>query len=74
MTSLTRVLACMIAEIVADIGLIVVAIFGPLRFPLSLTDSSRAENGVIALAVMLFLLFGTVGVTLCWKFTQRFSK
>ena len=61
----------MVAAIVPSyIGLIVVAVFGPLLFPSSsLTDSSAAENGVVALAVVLFLLFGAVVVMPCWKFT-----
>ena len=62
------------AAVFGWLGLLVVAIFGPLLFPLSLTDSSRAENMVLVLALMFFLLFGVIGIILCWRLTARWVR
>jgi H+/Cl- antiporter ClcA len=56
------------------IGVIVVAIFGPLAFPLSLSDSSHAENAVLVLMLIAGLLFAVSGVVLCWKITSRWVR
>lgn len=62
------------AAICGYIGLLVVAIFGPLIFPLSLSDAERTENFVIGLAFVLAALFGAVGIVLCWKLTARWER
>jgi H+/Cl- antiporter ClcA len=75
MTSLGRIFACMVAAgVFGYLGLIAVAIFGPLLFPLSLTDSSHAENSVVLLMLIVALLFGAAGVLLCWRLTSRWER
>ena len=44
-------------DVCGRVGLVVSAIFLPLAFPLSLTDSSHAENTVVALGILITALF-----------------
>ena len=68
-------LICMGATLVCGrIGLIVGAIFLPLAFPLSLSDSSQAENTAVALAFLVTILFAAAGAMLCWKLTARWVR
>ena len=72
MTSLARTFVCLGAGVVCGrVGLVVSAIFLPLAFPLSLTDSSHAENTVVALGILITALFAIGGSVLCWKLTRR---
>jgi len=75
MTSRGRVFACMFAAVAGGaLSLGVVGIFGPLLFPLSLTDSSGPENKSFVLALICFLVFSAVSARLCWKLTERCVK
>jgi sugar lactone lactonase YvrE len=73
MTSLGRIFACMFtAGIFGYIGLLVVAIFGPLIFPWSLTDPSRTENFVLGLGFVLAALpHSPERLVLCRNTTRR---
>jgi len=57
MTSLARTFVCLGGVVCGRVGLVVSAIFLPLAFPLSLTDSSHAENTVVALGILITALF-----------------
>jgi hypothetical protein len=75
MTSLGRVFVCMVAAAAGGgLSLLAVAIFGPLLFPLSLTDSGGPENKLFVVAVISFLVFSVVSGGLCWKVTERRVK
>jgi hypothetical protein len=56
------------------VGVVVGAIFLPLAFPLSLPDSSHAENTVVALMILMMVLFAVGGSFLCWKLTGRWVR
>ena len=72
MTSLTRTFVCMGAGLVCGwIGLVVGAIFLPLAFPLSLSDSSHPENTAVAFAMLFMVAFAAGGCAFCWKLTAR---
>jgi hypothetical protein len=75
MSSLARTWVCIIAAVVfAQVGFILAAIFGPLIFPLSLTDSSGPENRALFLMLMCVLFFGAAGALLSWKVTARWDR
>jgi hypothetical protein len=75
MTSLARTFVCLGAGVVCGrVGLVVGAIFLPLAFPLSLPDSSHAENTVVRLMILTILLFAVAGSVLCWKLTGRWVR
>jgi hypothetical protein len=76
MTSLARTFVCLGAGVVCGrVGLVVGAIFLPLAFPLSLTDSSHhAEHTVVRLMILTILLFAVAGSVLCWKLTGRWVR
>src|SRR5579862_1305105 len=66
---LGRALACILAGFACGLfGQMLGAFFAPLLFP-SLPESNVAENRTAALAMALFLLFGSGGVVLCRKLT-----
>jgi flagellin-like protein len=75
MTSLARTFVCIGAGLVCSrVGLVVGAIFLPLAFPLSLPGSSRAENNVVALLILITVVFAVGGFVLCWKLTARWVR
>jgi hypothetical protein len=75
MTSLARTFVCLGAGVACGrVGLVVGAIFLPLVFPLSLTDSSHAENTVVGLMISIMVLFAVAGSVLCWKLTSRWVR
>jgi hypothetical protein len=53
---------------------LIVAIFGPLLLPLSLSHSSSGEDAVPVLMLMFLLLFGTYAGCACWKLTARWLR
>ena len=72
MTSLARTFICLGAGVVCGrVGLVVGAVFLPLAFPLSLPDSSHAENAVVTCVILITLLFAVGGSVLCWKLTAK---
>jgi len=74
-TRLARTFVCLGAGVVCGrVGLVVGAIFLPLVFPLSLPDSSHAENTVVALMILIMVLFAVGGSLLCWKVTRRWLR
>ena len=74
MTNLRRFwISVLVGFVFGAVGGFIVAVFGPLLFPLSMTDSSRAENATAFLFFAFFLLFGASGFWLCWKLTRRFA-
>lgn len=56
------------------VGFMVVAVFGPLVYPASLTGDSSGESIVVFSSFLLFLLFGIAGFVLGWKLTKRFAE
>ena len=75
MSSLARAWVCIFTTVVsAGVGLMLGAIFGPLIFPLSLTDSSAPENRALFLMLMCVLFFGAAGALLSWKMTARWDR
>ncbi len=56
--------------------LLVSAIFGPLLFPLSLSDaeSEQSSNALVSGMMLLAVVFATVGFAVCWKLTKRAVK
>jgi hypothetical protein len=75
MTSLARTFVCIGAGLVCGrVGLVVGAIFLPLAFPLSLSDSSQTENTAVALAILTMVVFAVAGSVLCWKLTARWVR
>jgi ABC-type nickel/cobalt efflux system permease component RcnA len=74
MTNLRRFwTSVLVGFVFGAVGGFIVAVFGLLLFPLSLTDSSRAENATMFLFFAVFFLFGASGFWLCWKLTRRFA-
>ena len=70
MTSLSRTFVCMGAGLVCGwLSFVVCAIFLPLAFPLSLSDSSHPEDTAVALAILIMVVFAAGGGVLCWKLT-----
>jgi uncharacterized membrane protein YfcA len=55
------------------VGGFIVAVFGPLIFPASITGSSLGEDIVVFSMLAFFLAFGVGGYTICWKYTKRFA-
>jgi hypothetical protein len=75
MTSLARIFVCTGAGLVCGrVGLVAGAILLPLAFPLSLPDSSQAENTVMTLMILIAMVFAVGGFVLCWKFTSRWVR
>jgi hypothetical protein len=75
MSSLARTWVCIITTVVfAQVGFMLGAIFGPVIFPLSLTDSSGPENSAAILMVICVLLFGAAGAKLSWKVSARWDR
>ena len=77
MSSLTRTFLCMLGGFVlGGVGLMAVAIFGPLVYPLSLSDSESARSVNMTIGWMFAFLFGfgAAGFALCWKLTKRAVK
>jgi hypothetical protein len=58
----------------ACVGGFIVAVFGPLLFPATPSDSSLGENIVLFSMLALFLAFGIVGFLICWRYTKRFAE
>ena len=75
MSNLARIWVCILAAILlGNVGFIVGAIFGPLIFPLSLTDETGPENSTVILMLICALLSGAVGAALSWIITARYAK
>ena len=75
MTSLARTFVCLGAGLVCgSVGFVAGAIFLPLAFPLSLSDSSHPENTAVALAILIMVAFAAGGCILCWKLTARLVR
>ena len=55
------------------VGGFIVAVFGPLIFPASITGSSLGEDIVVFSMLGFFLAFGVGGFMICWKYTKRFA-
>jgi hypothetical protein len=58
----------------SHVGFFLGAVFLPLAFPLSLPDSSQAENTTVALLILITVVFTVGGFVLCWKFTARWVR
>jgi hypothetical protein len=75
MKSLARIFLCaVVAAICGYLGFLLVAIFWPLLFPLSLRGSSLGEDAVAIVISVFFMLFGAGGFVLCWKLTRSFVR
>ncbi|MBI1740008.1 MAG: hypothetical protein HYR57_03890 [Candidatus Koribacter versatilis] len=74
MSNAVRFLGPLVVAFVAGAaGALIVAIFGPLLFPLSLSGAGASENAVVDLMVICFLVLGACGFVLCRKFIARFD-
>jgi len=74
MTNYTRHgLSVLFAFFFGCIGGFIVAVFGPLLFPASITGSSLGEDIVVFSIPVFSLAFGGCGSMICWKFTKRFA-
>jgi hypothetical protein len=74
MPNAVKFLGPLVAAFVAGgAGALIVAIFGPLLFPLSLSSSSASEDTVVDLMAVFFLVFGGCGFVLCRKLISRFG-
>ena len=60
----------MVGFVFACVGFLVVAIFWPLLYPLSLNGSTHGEDAVGAVMAIAFLLFGAGGFLLCRWLTR----
>jgi hypothetical protein len=74
MTNYTRTgLSVLCAVFFGCVGGFLVAVFGPLLFPASITGSSLGEDVVAFSMPAFFLAFGGCGFMICWKYTKRFT-
>ena len=74
-SSLAHTFLCMaIGFVFAYAGFLVIAIFWPLLFPLSLEGRTPGENAVVVAMPAVSLLFGTGGFLLCRRLTQRLVR
>jgi hypothetical protein len=74
MTNRTRSgLSVLCAFFFGCVGGFIVAVFGPLLFPASITGSSLGEDIVVFSMLAFFLAFGVGGFMICWKYTKRFA-
>jgi hypothetical protein len=74
MTHRARIgLSCIVAFSLGSVGGFIVAVFGPLLFPASITGSGPGENIVVFSMFAFFLAFGAAGFVICWKSTKRFA-
>ena len=55
-------------------GFVVVAIFWPLLFPLSLEGSSWGEDAIGIAMLVVFLTFAVLGFVLCRRLTRRYVR
>jgi hypothetical protein len=75
MKSLARIFLCaIVAAICGYLGFLLLAIFWPLLFPLSLKGSSLGEDAVAVVIPVFSMLFGAGGFVLCWKLTGSFVR
>jgi len=75
MTSLGRFWVSVGAGVVpAAFGSLVVTVFGPPLFPLSLSNSEHPEDKTLYLFLAFFLCFGVSGFGLCWRLTRKFIE
>jgi hypothetical protein len=56
------------------VGGFIVAVFGPLIFPASISGWSLGENIVVFSMPAFFVAFGVGGFIICWKYTKRFAQ
>lgn len=75
MSRLTRNLLCIwVGAMLGGLGGLLVAIFWPLLFPLSLRGSSGGED-VVAIALLIFFLsFAVTGFLLCRRLTRKYVR
>jgi hypothetical protein len=57
-----------------SVGTLPVLVFGPLLFPASISGPTRGEGLLATCFPIFFLIFGTLGFVICWKFLARFVK
>jgi hypothetical protein len=69
-----KLLSFGIAFISGNVGFVLAATFVPLIFPLSLTGATLGTDFALLSLPVFFLIFGTTGFVICWKFTKRFSE
>jgi hypothetical protein len=62
------------ALVFGSVGLFLVAVFGPLFFPLSLTNSSEIDSGLIVLMLACCITFGAAAGAIAWKLTRRWAQ
>jgi hypothetical protein len=75
MTNYTRaVLSSLGGFLLGCAGGFIVAVLGPLLFPATPSGSSLGENLVVITMPAFFLVFGSVGFVICWRFTKRFAE
>jgi uncharacterized membrane protein len=74
MSNAVRFLGPLVVAFVAGAaGALIVAIFGPLLFPLSLSDAGASENTVVDLVLIAFLVFAACGFVLCRRLISRLT-
>ena len=75
MSRLSRNLLCILTgAIFGYFGFVMVAIFWPLLFPLSLEGSSWGEDAVGIAVLVVFLTFAVLGFVLCSRLTRRYVR
>ena len=74
MTKYTRSgLSVLCAVFFGRVGGFIVAVFGPLLFPASITGSSLGEDIVVFSMPAFFLAFAGFGFMICSKYTKRYT-
>jgi hypothetical protein len=75
MSRLARNLLCIwVGAMLGGLGGLLVAIFWPLLFPLSLRGSSRGEDATAIALLVFFLSFAVPGFLLCRRLTRKYVR
>ena len=55
------------------VGGFIVAVFGALLFPASISEPSQGESIAAFSMQAFFLISGIGGFAMCWRYTKRFA-
>lgn len=74
MTNLTRIFVSVFAgSVFVGFVLLLLAVFGPLLFPMSLTNT-KGEDRLVSLMMVSFPVSFLVGAALGWRITRRWAR